>query len=72
MERSLAVLGGSGDLTGLLLLPSRAQLYERGVVDDDVEVLAVGRQDGDDEAYRDGAADEVPLRDHPAGSAGPT
>ncbi|KQS66524.1 glucose-6-phosphate dehydrogenase [Modestobacter sp. Leaf380] len=55
MKRSFVVLGGSGDLTGRLLLPSLAQLYERGVLDGDVEVLAVSQQDWDDEAYRDWA-----------------
>ncbi len=59
MKRSFVVLGGSGDLTGRLLLPSLAQLYERGVLDDDVEVLAVSQQDWDDEAYRDWARERL-------------
>ncbi|MEI4273749.1 glucose-6-phosphate dehydrogenase [Klenkia sp. LSe6-5] len=55
MKRSFVVLGGSGDLTGRLLLPSLAELYERGVLDGDVEVLAVSQRDWDDDAYRDWA-----------------
>ena len=49
MTRSFVVLGGSGDLTGRLLLPSLARLYETGVLDDEVGLLAVARDDWDDE-----------------------
>ncbi|MCW2583476.1 MAG: glucose-6-phosphate 1-dehydrogenase [Klenkia sp.] len=59
MKRSFVVLGGSGDLTGRLLLPSLAELYERGVLDGDVQVLAVSQQDWDDEAYRDWARERL-------------
>ena len=55
MNRSFVVLGGSGDLTGRLLLPSLAQLYETGVLGADVDVLAVSQQDWDDDAYQDWA-----------------
>ncbi len=59
MKRSFVVLGGSGDLTGRLLLPSLAELYQRGVLDGAVEVLAVSRQDWDDEAYREWARERL-------------
>ena len=59
MKRSFVVLGGSGDLTGRLLLPSLAELYERGVLDGDVQVLAVSQQDWDDAAYRDWARERL-------------
>jgi glucose-6-phosphate 1-dehydrogenase len=55
VTRSFVVLGGSGDLTGRLLLPSLARLYETGVLDDEVGLLAVARDDWDDETYRDWA-----------------
>ena len=55
MTRSLVVLGGTGDLTGRLLLPSLAQLEASAGLDEDVAVLAVGQQDWDDDAYRDWA-----------------
>jgi glucose-6-phosphate 1-dehydrogenase len=55
VTRSLVVLGGSGDLTGRLLLPSLAQLSRTGLLGEDVAVLAVSQQDWDDEAYRDWA-----------------
>ena len=67
MKRSFVVLGGSGDLTGRLLLPSLAELYERGVLDEAVEVLAVSQQDWDNEAYRDWARQR--LTAHAAGLA---
>ncbi|GAB3353566.1 glucose-6-phosphate dehydrogenase [Modestobacter lapidis] len=52
---TFVVLGGSGDLTGRLLLPSLAQLYGTGALDEDVQVLAVSREEWDDAAYRDWA-----------------
>ncbi len=51
MTRSLVVLGGTGDLTGRLLLPSLALLHDRGVLGD-VRVLAVSQEDWDDDRYR--------------------
>jgi glucose-6-phosphate 1-dehydrogenase len=52
---SLVILGGAGDLTGRLLLPSLAHLDEIGVLAGEVGVLAVSRDDWDDEAYREWA-----------------
>jgi glucose-6-phosphate 1-dehydrogenase len=52
---TFVVLGGSGDLTGRLLLPSLAQLVGSGALAEDVRVLAVSREEWDDEAYRDWA-----------------
>jgi glucose-6-phosphate 1-dehydrogenase len=46
------VLGGSGDLTGRLLLPSLAALAATGGLAEDLEVRAVGQDDWDDDAYR--------------------
>jgi glucose-6-phosphate 1-dehydrogenase len=59
MMRSLAVLGGSGDLTGRLLLPSLAHLLATGGPGATAEVLAVSQQDWDDAAYRDWARDQL-------------
>ena len=55
MTRSFVVLGGTGDLTGRLLLPSLARLYETGVLDDEAGLLAVAREEWDAEGYRDWA-----------------
>ena len=52
MTRSFVVLGGTGDLTGRLLLPSLVRLYETGVLAEETGLLAVAREDWDDEAYR--------------------
>ena len=49
------MLGGSGDLTGRLLLPSLAQLTATGGLGADAVVLAVSQQDWDDDDYRDWA-----------------
>ena len=52
MRRSFLVLGGTGDLTGRLLLPGLAELFEAGVLDAEVDLLAVSREDWTDEQYR--------------------
>lgn len=52
MTRSLVVLGGTGDLTGRLLLPGLADLHAAGALPDDLAVVAVGRGDRSDEDYR--------------------
>ncbi len=54
MRHSLVVLGGSGDLTGRLLLPALARLDAAGALGD-VGFLAVSRDDWDDDAYREWA-----------------
>ncbi|WP_409329475.1 glucose-6-phosphate dehydrogenase [Trujillonella humicola] len=59
MTRSFVVLGGTGDLTGRLLLPSLARLYETGALPDGTGLLAVAREDWDDDAYRDWARDRL-------------
>jgi glucose-6-phosphate 1-dehydrogenase len=55
VKRSFVVLGGSGDLTGRLLLPGLAELFEAGVLDGDVDVVAVSRADWSDAEYREWA-----------------
>jgi glucose-6-phosphate 1-dehydrogenase len=55
MTTTFVVLGGSGDLTGRLLLPGLAELLEAGTGDQDVELLAVSRQEWSDQDYRDWA-----------------
>jgi len=57
VRRTLVVLGGTGDLTGRLLLPGLADLDAADELGGDVEVdvLAVSQQDWDDEEYRDWA-----------------
>jgi glucose-6-phosphate 1-dehydrogenase len=56
MQVTFVVLGGSGDLTGRLLLPGLADLFESGqLTDDEPELLAVSQQDWSDEEYRDWA-----------------
>ncbi|WP_346620682.1 glucose-6-phosphate dehydrogenase [Blastococcus montanus] len=62
MKRSFVVLGGTGDLTGRLLLPGLAELFEAGVLDEDVDVLAVSRHDWSDQEYQDWARHR--LADH--------
>lgn len=52
MSRSFVVLGGSGDLTGRLLLPGLAELLDAGELDPGLSVLAVSRPDWTDEEYR--------------------
>ncbi|MBB3086151.1 glucose-6-phosphate dehydrogenase [Geodermatophilus sabuli] len=63
MSRTLVVLGGSGDLTGRLLLPGLAELEDTGVLGDEM-VVAVSRLDWSDEEYRDWARDR--LAEHAA------
>ena len=57
MTRPLVLLGGTGDLTGRLLLPGLAEL---AAADDVVvDVLAVGREDWSDDEYRSWARDRL-------------
>ncbi|CCG05726.1 glucose-6-phosphate dehydrogenase [Blastococcus saxobsidens] len=55
MNRSFLILGGTGDLTGRLLLPGLAELVDAGVLDEPVAVLAVSQQDWSDDQYREWA-----------------
>jgi glucose-6-phosphate 1-dehydrogenase len=59
VTRSFVVLGGTGDLTGRLLLPSLARLYDSGVLSGGSELLAVAREEWDDDAYRGWARDRL-------------
>ncbi|WP_116451997.1 glucose-6-phosphate dehydrogenase [Blastococcus litoris] len=59
MSRTFVVLGGSGDLTGRLLLPGLAELEAAGELGDDFAVLVVSRPDWDDDRYRRWARDRL-------------
>ncbi|MGY1811341.1 glucose-6-phosphate dehydrogenase [Blastococcus sp. SYSU D00820] len=59
MTRTLVVLGGTGDLTGRLLLPGLAELCGSGDLDDGLAVLAVSREEWSDGEYRGWAADRL-------------
>jgi glucose-6-phosphate 1-dehydrogenase len=63
-DRSFVVLGGTGDLTGRLLLPGLAELVDAGILAEPAGVLAVSREDWSDEEYRDWARDR--LAEHAA------
>jgi glucose-6-phosphate 1-dehydrogenase len=70
VRRSLVVLGGTGDLTGRLLLPSLAHLVATGGLGEDVEFRGVSQEDWDDGGYRDWArgrlAAHAPEVDEPS------
>ncbi|WP_347058584.1 glucose-6-phosphate dehydrogenase [Blastococcus sp. HT6-30] len=55
MRRSFLVLGGTGDLTGRLLLPGLAELVDAGVLEQPLDVLAISQEDWSDDEYRDWA-----------------
>lgn len=57
-NRSFVILGGTGDLTGRLLLPGVAELVDAGLLES-VDVLAVSQQDWSDDEYRDWARDRL-------------
>ncbi len=59
MRRSFVVLGGSGDLTGRLLLPGLAELDDAGVLDGGVDVLVISQEDWSDDEYRNWARDRL-------------
>jgi glucose-6-phosphate 1-dehydrogenase len=59
MSRTFLVLGGSGDLTGRLLLPGLAELEAAGELGDDFAVLAVSQPDWDDQQYIRWARDRL-------------
>jgi len=50
--KTLVVLGARGDMTGRLLLPALVRLAGNGGLPDGLEVLAVDRDEGDDDGYR--------------------
>ncbi|MCF6734816.1 glucose-6-phosphate dehydrogenase [Blastococcus sp. KM273129] len=64
MTRSFVVLGGTGDLTGRLLLPGLAELAAAGGPAEPAAVVAVSREDWTDEEYRGWARDR--LAEHAA------
>ena len=55
MSRTFLILGGTGDLTGRLLLPGLAELVDAGELAEPVDVLALSRGDWSDDDYRDWA-----------------
>ncbi|MCZ2815603.1 glucose-6-phosphate dehydrogenase [Modestobacter sp. VKM Ac-2984] len=59
MQATFVVLGGTGDLTGRLLLPGLAQLVQADALDGGVDVLAVGRDDWSEQQYREWAGDRL-------------
>ena len=71
--KTLVVLGARGDMTGRLLLPALVRLAGSGSLPDDVRVLAVDRDPGDDDAYRTHARSKLdahlPDRDDKAADA---
>ena len=64
MRRSFLLLGGTGDLTGRLLLPGLAEILHAGVPDDGVDVLALSQEGWTDDEYRAWARDR--LAEHAA------
>jgi glucose-6-phosphate 1-dehydrogenase len=59
VSRSFIILGGTGDLTGRLLLPGLAEMVDAGVLAEGVDVLAVSQEDWSDDEYRDWARDRL-------------
>jgi glucose-6-phosphate 1-dehydrogenase len=59
MKRSFLVLGGTGDLTGRLLLPGLAELVDAGVLEQPLDVLAVSQEDWSDDEYRAWAREQL-------------
>ncbi|TQN40812.1 glucose-6-phosphate 1-dehydrogenase [Blastococcus colisei] len=57
-SRSFVILGGTGDLSGRLLLPGVAELVDAGLLEG-VDVLAVSQEDWSDGEYRDWARDRL-------------
>ncbi|MEV0720081.1 glucose-6-phosphate dehydrogenase [Asanoa sp. NPDC050611] len=59
MIQQLAILGGTGDLTARYLLPGLAALRAVGELGDGFRLVAVGREDWTDDAFRQWAADAL-------------
>ncbi len=55
------IVGGTGDLTRRKLLPAIARIAEQEGWQDQFHVLAVGRKEQDDEAYRAWARESLLL-----------
>ena len=71
--KTLVVLGARGDMTGRLLLPALVRLAGSGGLPDGLQVLALDRDEGDDDAYRSHARAKLdahlPDRDDKAADA---
>jgi len=63
------VMGGSGDLMRRKLFPALYRLHERGPLSGKTFLLAAGRREMDDDAYRALAADALASSDLPVGDA---
>ena len=59
MIRRLAILGATGDLTARYLLPALGALWAGGELGDDFRLVAVGRDNWSDEAFRNWAAAQL-------------
>jgi glucose-6-phosphate 1-dehydrogenase len=57
--KTLVVLGARGDMTGRLLLPALVELAAGGGLPDSTRVLAVDRDTGSDDDYRDHARQKL-------------
>ena len=71
--KTLVVLGAHGDMTGRLLLPALVRLAGAGQLPAEMQVVAIDRDAGDDDAYRDHARQKLdahlPDRDEKATEA---
>ena len=59
MIRKLAILGATGDLTARYLLPGLAALRAAGELGEDFQLVAVGRENWADEAFRNWAGAQL-------------
>jgi glucose-6-phosphate 1-dehydrogenase len=55
----LIVLGASGDLTGRYLLPALVELVHTDLLPEQVDLIGVARDEWDDEAFREFAAEQL-------------
>ncbi|HEX5955776.1 MAG TPA: hypothetical protein VFY37_07565, partial [Solirubrobacterales bacterium] len=59
MIRRMVLFGASGDLAGRYLLPGLAALAGAGTLPPRFELVGLGRNDWDDAAFREFAADKL-------------
>src|SRR5262245_8715893 len=59
MIKRLVILGATGDLTARYLLPGLAALRAAGELGDDFRLIAVGRENWPEDAFRHWAADQL-------------
>jgi glucose-6-phosphate 1-dehydrogenase len=57
--KTLVILGARGDMTGRLLLPALVRLAGAGELPADIRILAVDRDPGDDDGYREHAREKL-------------